>query len=488
MPVSMQTEGDDRDGDIKEGEGVVDDAAFDLFKNDNENEASRLTEKEHGHQTANGAHEDEVSAADYNPDEDRKNDDRRHAERIGTAATVKEENPVEVLNQTQGNDEDDDDDDMFSIGVKPVKMSTGPTKPAYIPVINRALDATTTGLVDNFDDEEGYYKVVLGEILDNGRYHVHANLGKGMFSAVVRAKDTHSSTGAEVAIKLIRSQETMYKAGLKEANILRKLQEADPTDKRHLVRLERTFEHRGHLCLVFESLSMNLREVVKRYGKDVGINLRAVRAYASQMILGLALMKKCDIMHADIKPDNILVNESKSMLKICDLGSASDVSENDITPYLCSRFYRAPEIILGLPYDCSLDTWSIGCTLYELFTGKILFPGRTNNHMLYLIMELKGKVNHKMLKKARFCDQHFDESLNFVYVDKNDSQKVVSIPSKATHDLRSRLMPTSAMKKLKDDEVKLLGNFVDLLDKMLNLDPTKRPTPKEILNHPFLRG
>lgn len=142
--------------------------------------------------------------------------------------------------------------------------------------------------------------------------------------------------------------------------------------------------------------SMNLREIVKRFGKDVGINLRAVRAYASQMFLGLALMKKCDIMHADLKPDNILVslyrrqnaarcrapsadlsffllhppcfpssplhipssplrlrprlirarqvNESKSVLKICDLGSASDTSENDITPYLVSRFYRAPEI------------------------------------------------------------------------------------------------------------------------------------------------
>lgn len=133
--------------------------------------------------------------------------------------------------------------------------------------------------------------------------------------------------------------------------------------------------------------SMNLREVVKRYGKDVGLNLRAVRAYASQMFLALSLMRKCDIMHADLKPDNILVrrlrplelsaaaslpvelaradlrleepdantmppfvqvNESKATLKVCDLGSASDVSENEITPYLVSRFYRAPEISASL--------------------------------------------------------------------------------------------------------------------------------------------
>ena len=171
-----------------------------------------------------------------------------------------------------------------------------------------------------------------------------------------------------------------YKAGLKEVQILNKLKQADPEDKKHVVRLERTFEHRGHLCLVFESLrlknsfaiyahvaeyllcSMNLREVVKRFGKDVGLNIRAVRAYAHQLFLALSLLRKCNIMHADIKPDNILVsprnlhlnsgvhidklqvNEQKTLLKLCDLGSASDVSENDITPYLVSRFYRAPEI------------------------------------------------------------------------------------------------------------------------------------------------
>lgn len=89
---------------------------------------------------------------------------------------------------------------------------------------------------------------------------------------------------------------------------------------------------------------MNLRDVIKRFGKDVGINLKAVRAYAHQIFLALNLFSKLHIMHADIKPDNILVNESKSLLKVCDLGSAADTSEADITPYLVSRFYRAPEI------------------------------------------------------------------------------------------------------------------------------------------------
>lgn len=166
-----------------------------------------------------------------------------------------------------------------------------------------------------------------------------------MFANVVRARVLQIETGEagkEVAIKIIRSQESMfvapfprpvlicspevrYKAGQKEVQILNKLRQSDPEDKKHVVRLERTFEHRGHLCLVFESLrsilssissdvvlmspsySMNLRDVVKRFGKDVGLNIRAVRAYAQQLFLALSLLRKCNVMHADIKPDNILV-------------------------------------------------------------------------------------------------------------------------------------------------------------------------------------
>lgn len=180
---------------------------------------------------------------------------------------------------------------------------------------------------------------------EGGRYQVSSILGRGMFSEVVRAKDTRSlDYNKEVAIKIVRIQESMYKAGLKEISILKKLRELDPNDKKHVINLENSFDFKGHLCLVFENLNMNLRELIKRFGKDVGINLRAVRTYCHQMFLALSLLKKGNFMHADIKPDNILVDESKTTLKVCDLGSASHVDEMEITPYLVSRFYRAPEI------------------------------------------------------------------------------------------------------------------------------------------------
>ncbi len=125
---------------------------------------------------------------------------------------------------------------------------------------------------------------------------------------------------------------------------LRKLNEADPDDKFHCLRLLSSFNHKQHLCLVFEPLHMNLREVIKKYGKNVGLHITAVRSYARQLFRALRLLRKCQIIHADIKPDNILVNESKLVLKLCDFGSASYADECDIAEYLVSRFYRAPEI------------------------------------------------------------------------------------------------------------------------------------------------
>lgn len=160
---------------------------------------------------------------------------------------------------------------------------------------------------------------------------------------------------------------------------------------------------------------MNLREVLKKYGKNVGLHIKAVRSYTQQLFLALKLLKKTGILHADIKPDNILVNENNLVLKLCDFGSASHISDNEITPYLVSRFYRAPEIILGMQYDYCIDMWSTGCTIYELYTGKILFSGKSNNQMLKFFMDLKGKFPNKVVRKGQFKDQHFDANCNFLY-------------------------------------------------------------------------
>uniref|UniRef100_A0A8C4NR20 Serine/threonine-protein kinase PRP4 homolog n=1 Tax=Dicentrarchus labrax TaxID=13489 RepID=A0A8C4NR20_DICLA len=341
-------------------------------------------------------------------------------------------------------------------------------------------------LRDNWTDAEGYYRVNIGETLDK-RYDVYGYTGQGVFSNVIRARDT-ARAGQEVAVKIIRNNELMQKTGLKELEFLKKLNDADPDDKFHCLRLFRHFYHKQHLCLVFEPLSMNLREVLKKYGKDVGLHIKAVRSYSQQLFLALKLLKRCNILHADIKPDNILVNESKTILKLCDFGSASHVAENDITPYLVSRFYRAPEIIIGKPYDYGIDMWSVGCTLYELYTGKILFPGSSNNHMIKLAMDLKGKMPNKMIRKGLFKDQHFDQNLNFLYieVDKVTEREKVTVMStiNPTKDLLADMI---GGQRLPEDQRKKVMQLKDLLDGTLMLDPAKRISINQALQHPFIQ-
>lgn len=351
---------------------------------------------------------------------------------------------------------------------------------------NIATNSENPALTDNWDDADGYYRVRLGEILKN-RYAVYELKGDGMFSNVVRAKDREEGD-EDVAIKIIRNNELMRQTGLKELETLRTLNKADPKDKMHCVRLRHSFFYRQHLCLVLEPLAMNLRQVLKKYGAGCGLHMKAVHSYARQLLLALNLMRKLGILHADIKPDNIMVDENKVNLKLCDFGSAINVKGSEIAPYLVSRFYRAPEIILGITYDHGIDIWSAACTIYELFSGKILFSGQSNNQMLKFIMDLKGRIPNKVIKRGQFKDQHFDQNFNFLYrqVDKvTEKEKVAVITSIVrSRDLSAELTGLNSMFQDKTGKVEEL---VQLLDQMLVLDPSRRIPVNHALQHPFFK-
>lgn len=210
-----------------------------------------------------------------------------------------------------------------------------------------------------------------------------------------------------------------------------------------------------------------------------------MRTYAKQLFIALKHLRNCGVLHCDIKPDNMLVNEAKNVLKLCDFGNAMFAGKNEVTPYLVSRFYRAPEIILGLQYDHPLDIWSVGCCLYELYTGKVLFPGLTNNDMLRLHMELKGPFPKKMLRKGAFTGQHYDQDLSFHATDEDPVTKktikrmILNIKPK---DIGTIVAGSSG------EDPKMLANFKDILDKIFVLDPDKRLTVSQALNHPFITG
>lgn len=425
------------------------------------------------------------SAADYDPTMDMQEDRpdiKASVETTQAQTTASASKSIEKPADTSKEFDmfaEDDDDDMFA----PTDAVTKPTGHAEI----RTLDSS---LLDNWDYPDGHYRIIIGELLDN-RYAVQQQIGKGTFATVVRAKDT--KTGQEVAVKIACNNETMYKAGTKEMDMLAVLNAADREDKRHIIQMLRNFDHKGHMCLVFENLHSDLREVLKKFGRNVGINLKAIRAYAQQMFIALGHLKRCEILHADLKPDNILVNQERSKLKICDLGTASKAEDAEITPYLVSRFYRAPEVILGMPFEYGIDMWSIGCTLFELYTGRILFAGGDNNQMLRVIQECRGKFPKRVIKNSELVHKHFiGGDPEYVFVSQehdkitgNSTMKQMNF-AKTTpgRDLKTRL--TANTKQMSPTEVKELHTFVDLLEKCLQLDPIKRINPHDAVRHPFI--
>jgi len=366
--------------------------------------------------------------------------------------------------------------DMFSGSPIETTKGAGIVKRAKVAVEN--ADAPT--------DQEGYYNLQVGELLDSGKYRMTSAAGKGVFSTVVRAKLTVDDS--DVAIKLIRNNEVMMKAGQKEIAILKMLNEADPEDTKHVVRMRGSFTHRGHLGIVFESLDINLREVLRKYGAGKGISMEGVRLYAKHLLLSLHLLSRCNLVHADLKPDNILATKDRTSIKLCDFGSATFVEEDcELTPYLVSRFYRAPEVILGLPYGTAVDMWSLGCCLYELYTGKIAFPGKHNNAMLKLFQDMKGPIPSKMVRKATLGHKHF-EGDKFLQIDVDPVSRLEVVRKVTVPDKPKVVLRDVVLRAAESSERRSAALLADLLDKMFALDPSRRLSVKDALKHAFFQN
>lgn len=353
-------------------------------------------------------------------------------------------------------------------------------------------------LLDNWDDPEGYYKLISNELVDGGRYRVIKGLGRGVFANVAQAEEVGTDNGDAspkiVAIKMIRRNDLMRRASQKEMDFLRKVNEADPQDKRHIIRLLGSFDHKGHLCIVFEHMSKNLRDLLKEETNGHGLTLPAVRIYARQMFLGLQHLQNCQVIHLDLKPDNVLVSADKKTIKLADFGTAVD--KRDVierTEYLVSRFYRAPEIILGMDVGYPVDMWAVGCTVYELWTGKILFTGRSNNQMIKSFMDCLGWPSEKLLKKGlvnnvldnfelgpplKFISREVDQ-FNKFSIRKIEQQK------KIPRDMKTRVH--DAARNISNDgpTAAELNDLADLLSATLHMNVEKRLTPKEALAHKF---
>jgi len=358
----------------------------------------------------------------------------------------------------------------------------------------------TGASAEDWDDEEGYYIPKIGEVMGD-RYLIQesAVCGTGVFSNVLKAKDQQAAHGepTTVAIKVMRRNDMMTKAAEKEVEILERLNATDRRNKRHIIRLLSTFAYRRHFCMVFECMSEDLRQALKRHTKNRGITLSAVRAYTSQLLVGLGHMKENGVIHSDIKPDNILVSKDLQLVKFCDLGTALELKDITPAPYLASRFYRPPEVILGCTFSFAVDMWALGCTLFEIFTGKTLITSKSNNDHLLKTMELRGKIPGKVVKKGTVWKSHFTDELDFKHEveDPGSGQMVTKTitdfsTKKSIKDLvLERVGKEKQASEAKEDKlyVTRANQFADLLEHMLALDPDKRVTPTDGLAHIFLQ-
>lgn len=267
---------------------------------------------------------------------------------------------------------------------------------------------------DGYDNEDSDYILYVNDILGSeeaghkNRYLILDVLGQGTFGQVVKCQNLR--TQEVVAVKVIKNKTAYFNQSMMEVSVLDLLnQKLDKNDDHHLLRLKDTFIHRQHLCLCFELLSVNLYELIKQ-NQFRGLSTTLVRVFAQQLLNGLTLLNKARLIHCDLKPENILLKNLESpIIKIIDFGSACDERQTVYT-YIQSRFYRSPEVLLGLPYSSAIDMWSLGCIVVELFLGLPLFPGSSEYNQVSRITEMLGLPPTWMLEMGKQSGEFFEKT------------------------------------------------------------------------------
>ncbi|KIY43722.1 kinase-like protein [Fistulina hepatica ATCC 64428] len=327
--------------------------------------------------------------------------------------------------------------------------------------------ATLNNSTNNYgyDDDRGDYQVVNHDHLAF-RYEILDSLGKGSFGQVLHCRD--HCTGESVAVKIIRNKKRFHHQALVEIKILDNLRKWDADEKHHVIKMTEHFYFRNHLCIAMELLSINLYELIKANG-FVGFSTNLIRRFTSQMLMSLSLMRHHRIVHCDLKPENVLLKHpAKSAIKVIDFGSSCFEHEKIYT-YIQSRFYRSPEVILGMNYHMAIDMWSLGCILAELYTGFPIFPGENEQEQLACIMEILDVPDKDFINRSSRKKLFFEPNGN---------------PRSVVNSKGRRRRPgqkTLAQVLRCNDE-----DFVDFISKCLVWDPERRIKPQAALRHPFV--
>lgn len=207
-----------------------------------------------------------------------------------------------------------------------------------------------------------------------------------------------------------------------------------------------------------EYFPCNLYEVIRYYRKkQMDFPNFLGKVYSYQLFRAIAYLDNLSISHRDIKPQNILIELKNHKLVLCDFGSAKMISkESRSIAYICSRFYRAPELILGFEsYTTSVDIWSVGCVIGEMFLGEPMFKGNDNKTQMIEIMKLLGTPSDEEVK-----------------IMTGNNEKIFKFSEYEKVDFKIFLGGTDVV-------------LIDLLEKVLVYDYEKRMKPIDALLHPY---
>ncbi|CAJ0968546.1 unnamed protein product [Ranitomeya imitator] len=355
-------------------------------------------------------------------------------------------------------------------------------------------------------------------------YEVLEFLGRGTFGQVVKC--WKRGTNEIVAIKILKNHPSYARQGQIEVSILARLSTESADDYNFV----RAYDTRNHTCLVFEMLEQNLYDFLKQ-NKFSPLPLKYIRPVLQQVGTALMKLKSLGLIHADLKPENImLVDPSRQpyRVKVIDFGSASHVSKAVCSTYLQSRYYRAPEIILGLPFCEAIDMWSLGCVIAELFLGWPLYPGASEYDQIRYISQTQGLPAEYLLSSGTKTTRFFNRDGDSPYPlwrlktpDDHESETGINPRRPESTSSTAWMIWHSFMAALEVSmdrplllvvvcpvlltapslQVNMTSDlegsdmlvekadrreFIDLLKKMLTIDADKRITPIETLNHPFV--
>uniref|UniRef100_A0A3P9JVD8 Protein kinase domain-containing protein n=1 Tax=Oryzias latipes TaxID=8090 RepID=A0A3P9JVD8_ORYLA len=285
-----------------------------------------------------------------------------------------------------------------------------------------------------------------------GVYKVEKFLGEGSYGKVAKCKKL--GTDQVVAIKII------WGSGQMEINALEELSQIN-ADDHNLVKFVESFKYKKYTCIAFEVLDQSLLDFMEK--RDFHpLTVEEIRTIAWQLIVALKGLKSVNLVHCDIKLDNIMLVDQVSepfRVKLIDFGLAEKIGHMRTGATMQNICYRAPEVILGLPLDQSVDLWTVGYILFVLYTGSFIHGWDADYNILRAMVKMQGMPEEKVLNQGVYTTRFFTKT-------KENSQDVW---------------------KLVEDNIPFwsLEQFVDLLKRMLMVDPRKRISPSEALQHPF---